>query len=71
MPETAKASDAPGQKTITIIDGSSGARKDVVVSSEGLACEATLCATAAESSGSQGRHQATGIPLGNGHGAGR
>jgi polysaccharide deacetylase 2 family uncharacterized protein YibQ len=34
-PETAKAHEAPGQKTITIIDGSSGARKDVVVSSEG------------------------------------
>ncbi|MGM4925075.1 divergent polysaccharide deacetylase family protein [Tardiphaga sp. 804_B3_N1_9] len=34
-PETAKAPEAPGQKTITIIDGSSGARKDVVVSSEG------------------------------------
>jgi polysaccharide deacetylase 2 family uncharacterized protein YibQ len=35
MPETAKAPEAPGQKTITIIDGSSGARKDVVVSSDG------------------------------------
>ncbi|KZD25676.1 divergent polysaccharide deacetylase family protein [Tardiphaga robiniae] len=34
-PELAKAPEAPGQKTITIIDGSSGARKDVVVSSEG------------------------------------
>jgi polysaccharide deacetylase 2 family uncharacterized protein YibQ len=34
-PETAKAPEVPGQKTITIIDGSSGARKDVVVSSEG------------------------------------
>jgi polysaccharide deacetylase 2 family uncharacterized protein YibQ len=34
-PETAKAPEAPGQKTITIIDGSSGARKDVVVPSEG------------------------------------
>lgn len=34
-PETAKAPEAPGQKTITIIDGSSGARKDVVVSSDG------------------------------------
>jgi polysaccharide deacetylase 2 family uncharacterized protein YibQ len=35
MPETAKAPEATGQKTITIIDGSSGARKDVIVSSEG------------------------------------
>ncbi|WP_371422393.1 divergent polysaccharide deacetylase family protein [Tardiphaga sp.] len=33
-PETAKTPEAPGQKTITIIDGSSGARKDVVVSSD-------------------------------------
>ena len=32
-PETAP--DAAGQKTITIIDGSSGARRDVVVSSDG------------------------------------
>lgn len=31
--DTAKAPAAPGQKTITIIDGSSGARRDVVVSS--------------------------------------
>jgi uncharacterized protein len=31
----AKAPEVPGQKTITIIDGSSGARRDVVVSSDG------------------------------------
>lgn len=34
-PETAKAVEAPGQKTITIIDGSSGARQNVVVANEG------------------------------------
>jgi uncharacterized protein len=30
-PDAAKTADAPGQKTITIIDGSSGARQNVVV----------------------------------------
>jgi polysaccharide deacetylase 2 family uncharacterized protein YibQ len=34
-PDTAKAPDVAGQKTITIIDGSSGARQNVVVSSDG------------------------------------
>jgi hypothetical protein len=34
-PEAAKQPPATGQKTITIIDGSSGARHDVVVSGEG------------------------------------
>jgi polysaccharide deacetylase 2 family uncharacterized protein YibQ len=34
-PDAAKAPAVAGQKTITIIDGSSGARRDVVVSSEG------------------------------------
>ncbi|MGB3447272.1 MAG: divergent polysaccharide deacetylase family protein [Xanthobacteraceae bacterium] len=33
--KTASSSPASGQKTITIIDGSSGARQDVVVASEG------------------------------------
>jgi len=34
-PDAAKAADAPGQKTITIIDGSSGARQNVVVATNG------------------------------------
>ena len=43
-PPAAKATSNPpanGQKTITIIDGSSGARQDVVVASEGSAADAT------------------------------
>jgi polysaccharide deacetylase 2 family uncharacterized protein YibQ len=40
-PEAAKATDVAGQKTITIIDGSSGARHDVVVSNDGAAAAAT------------------------------
>lgn len=43
-PPAAKATSNPpanGQKTITIIDGSSGARQDVVVASEGSADDAT------------------------------
>jgi polysaccharide deacetylase 2 family uncharacterized protein YibQ len=35
MPDAAKTADAPGQKTITIIDGSSGARQNVVVGTNG------------------------------------
>jgi polysaccharide deacetylase 2 family uncharacterized protein YibQ len=34
-PDAAKTADAPGQKTITIIDGSSGARQNVVVGTDG------------------------------------
>ncbi len=34
-PDAAKTADAPGQKTITIIDGSSGARQNVVVATNG------------------------------------
>lgn len=34
-PDAAKTTDAPGQKTITIIDGSSGARQNVVVATDG------------------------------------
>lgn len=34
-PDAAKTADAPGQKTITIIDGSSGARQNVVVATDG------------------------------------
>lgn len=41
----------------------------IVVQGEGLACEATLGATAAESGGSEGRDQAGRIPLINGYGA--
>ena len=43
-PPAAKATSNPpasGQKTITIIDGSSGARQDVVVASEGSGTDAT------------------------------
>lgn len=43
-PPAAKAASNPpanGQKTITIIDGSSGARQDVVVASEGSGTDAT------------------------------
>ena len=43
----------------------------VVILGQGLACEATLGATAAESRGPHSRHQAGRIPLGNGHGAAR
>ena len=35
MPDTARSADTPGQKTITIIDGSSGARQNVVVATDG------------------------------------
>ena len=35
MPDTARTADTPGQKTITIIDGSSGARQNVVVATDG------------------------------------
>lgn len=34
-PDAVKTADAPGQKTITIIDGSSGARQSVVVGTDG------------------------------------